>query len=88
MLKWRAAALGHRGGKDEQIQNGFYISSDYRVFVVADTCGKGTAAAGSLLALQAVKQLWQAGPTHKSDEPEIQDWLRKAISCAICANGL
>jgi PPM family protein phosphatase len=85
MLQWHSAALTHRGGKREQIQDSFYMSPDSRVFVVADGRGGVGDNNASSLAVKAVEQLWHERQPLNTDKDEIQEWISKAISGANAA---
>lgn len=82
-LNWRVAAATDRGCKRSENQDNYYVSPDYRVFVVADGMGGELGGAtASKLAVEAVEDLWKVKPPHADDKEEIHNWLVEAVSNA------
>lgn len=81
-LSWRAAALTDRGLKRLDNQDNLFISSDNRLFVVADGMGGAKdGAVASSLAVETVRNSWNSGDW-KGSPKELEDWLVDSITRA------
>lgn len=79
-LSWRTAGLTDCGLQRSENQDNFFISSDHRVFVVAD--GMGGAEGGALashLAVEAMRTCWTDAPPPLNDGHAIKQWLLDSV---------
>lgn len=79
-LSWRAAALTDRGLKRLDNQDNFFISSDNKLFVIAD--GMGGAKDGALassLAVKTLKERWKSDECKPSNE-QLEEWLVASVN--------
>lgn len=80
-LSWRAAAVTDRGLKRLDNQDNYFVSSDDRVFAVAD--GMGGARDGSVasrLAIETVRQCWTNTKPERLISGITQDWLVSTVA--------
>ncbi len=83
MLKWRSAALTDVGCQRQKNEDNFYISSDERVFVVADGMGGALGGAkASSLAIEAIESKFKVQPPTYDNTEIVKQWIEDAISDA------
>lgn len=78
---WRSAGLTHRGKVRGDNQDNYHISSDGRLFVVADGVGGSYGGAmASRIAVETAEELWKSAGELTADK--IEAWIRDTVNQA------
>jgi PPM family protein phosphatase len=80
MLTWRVAAASDPGCQRQKNEDNYFVSSDSRVFAVADGMGGALGGArASKLTVEAIESLWTERPPRTDDREAVKEWLVEAV---------